>query len=168
MKPKLDYKKFKPKDIHLIKAWLEHDRLGMKFLSSYATDDFVDLIDFKKRYLWIVYIENIPVGFFDFEIESNEKACFTFYVCQEVRGRGVGYELLQESLKLMEVRGTAILEGGVEKDNISSIRTLEKAGFRYTSINEDGNLAHKHKTRRSGIVSGSIPMVLNLGLLPCP
>ena len=76
--------------------------------------------------------------FFDFEIESSEKGYFSFYLCQEVRGKGLGSSLLKQALLLPEINKVSLLEGGVEKDNQSSIKTLEKVGFKHTSIDEDG------------------------------
>ncbi len=144
---KLTFRRFEISDKNLISKWFESDALGMRFLSSYVTDDFVYLIDFKNRYLWIVYDETIPIGFFDFEIESQEKGYFTFYVCPAFRGKGVGYELLTEALVLPEVMTVKVIEGGVEKDNESSIKTLEKADFKYSSTDEDGMFMYQKPPR---------------------
>jgi RimJ/RimL family protein N-acetyltransferase len=115
----------------------------MKFLSSYVKDNFVHLIDFKKRYLWIVSEAAISIGFFDFEIENINKGYFSFYLSPEYRGRGLGTILLHEALNLSEIRLVKVFEGGVEKDNFSSIRTLEKIGFKYIETDEDGMLMYQ-------------------------
>ncbi len=139
----ITFRKFITPDKQLIDGWLKTDELGMQFLSSYVADDFVGLIDFKKRYLWIAYSAATPVGFFDFERESDEKGYFTFYVRPDFRGKGMGYELLTGGLSLPEVKAVRVIEGGVEKDNVSSIKTLEKAGFKYSSTDEDGMLMYQ-------------------------
>ncbi|MDO8483283.1 MAG: hypothetical protein Q7S86_05725 [bacterium] len=43
-----------------------------------------------------------------------------------------------EALVLPEVTKVKAVEGGVGRDNESSIKTLEKAGFRYLSTDEGG------------------------------
>jgi hypothetical protein len=64
MSRKFNFERFKNTDIGMINGWFKNDKMGMKFLSSYVTDDFSSLIDFKKRYLWIVYDEDVEIGFF--------------------------------------------------------------------------------------------------------
>ena len=139
----LHFNKFETQDKELIDTWFKSDELGMKFLSSYITDNFLHLIDFKKRYLWIVLNEDLPIGFFDLEIETKEKGYFSFYISPDYRGKGIGFNLLKEALKLPEPMSVKMLEGGVEKDNLSSIKTLEKAGFKYVETDEDGMLMYQ-------------------------
>ncbi len=139
----LHFKKFETQDKVLIDTWFKSDELGMRFLSSYITDNFLHLIDFRKRYLWVVTNNNLPIGFFDFEIETEERGYFSFYISPEYRGKGVGFDLLKEALKLPETVSVKILEGGVEKDNLPSIKTLEKAGFKYVETDEDGMLTYQ-------------------------
>lgn len=139
----LHFKKLETQDKALIDTWFKSDELGMRLLSSYSADNFLHLIDFQKRYLWIVVSDNLPIGFFDFEIETKEKGHFSFYISPEYRGKGVGFILLKEALKLPEIMSVEILEGGVEKDNLFSIKTLEKGGFKYVETDEDGILMYQ-------------------------
>jgi RimJ/RimL family protein N-acetyltransferase len=139
----LHFKKFEIQDKGVIDEWFKSDALGMKFLPSYAADDFLHLIDFQKRYLWIIVDDDLPIGFFDFEVESKEKGCIAFYICPDYRGKGIGLNALKEALKIPEVQSVRILEGGVEKDNASSIKTLEKAGFQYAETDGDGMLMYR-------------------------
>lgn len=126
------FKKFETSQENLIKKWLVHDDIGMRFLPSYAkTEDFVHLVDFDKRFLWIASDSNTRIGFFDLEIESADKGYFTFYLAPEFRGKGLGKLLLKGALELPEVQKVKILEGGIEKENIASKIVLEKLGFVY-------------------------------------
>lgn len=118
----------------------------MKFLSSYATpQNFVHLIDFKKRYLWIAYSKKVPIGFFDFEIEDLQKGYLVLYIIPAYRGKGLGYNLLNKALMLDEVRKVEVLKGGVEKENIASRRTLEKCGFTYAYTDEEGMFMYQRR-----------------------
>ena len=139
----LIFKRFEPKDKEVINAWLKFDQLGMKFLFSYATDNFLHLIDFKTRYLWMVSRDNAIIGFFDFEIENANKGSFSLYLSPEYRGKRLGVILLKQALDLEEIRSVKVLEGGVEKDNFSSIKTLEKVGFKYKETDDDGMLMYQ-------------------------
>lgn len=143
----ISFKKFEEVDKSLLTTWLSNDDLGQKFLSSYRdTDEYIHLIDFKRRYLWIVIKENNPVGFFDFEIENTEKGYFVFYVAPDYRNTGLGEIILKTALKIPEIKQVKILEGGVEKDNIISIKILEKLGFLYDHEDEDHMLMYQIKT----------------------
>ena len=139
----LSFQKLVIKNKEVISNWFSSDELGIKFLSSYVTDEFAQLIDFQKRYLWLVLRDDVGVGFFDLEIESDKKGYFAFYIAPEYRGKGLGLEILKAALNLPEVTSVEVLEGGVDKDNLSSIKTLEQANFKYAYTDEDGMLMYQ-------------------------
>ena len=139
----LSFQKFVIKNKEVISNWFSSDELGIKFLSSYVTDEFAQLIDFQKRYLWLVLRDDVGVGFFDLEIESDKKGYFAFYIAPAYRGKGLGLEILKAALNLPEVTSVEVLEGGVDKDNLSSIKTLEQANFKYAYTDEDGMLMYQ-------------------------
>ncbi len=142
----LIFKRFEPQYSDLIKNWLKPDTIGLKFLKTYAEpQDFIHLIDFKRRYLWIVENSNIKIGFFDFEIESEEIGYFVIYIAPEFRGKNLGTTMLAVALSLSELKKVKVLEGGVEKDNEASKKTLERMGFRYSYTDEDGMLMYQLK-----------------------
>ncbi|MDA8611497.1 GNAT family N-acetyltransferase, partial [Candidatus Pacebacteria bacterium] len=108
---------------------------------------FRDSVDFKKDFLWFAEVDGAPVGFFDFEIESKEKGYFVFYIIPSMRGRGIGFLLLNSALKIPEVKKVKLLEAGVEDYNFSSIKTLERSGFEYSYTDEDGMLMYQKKLK---------------------
>jgi RimJ/RimL family protein N-acetyltransferase len=115
----------------------------MRFLPTYAqTDDFIHLIDFEKRFLWIINDDGIPVGFFDFEIENTDRGYFVIYLAEEFRRKGLATTALQNALQFTELKKVKMIEGGVEKDNESSRKMMEKAGFAYSYTDEDGMLMY--------------------------
>jgi RimJ/RimL family protein N-acetyltransferase len=137
--------KFRKADSSKIENWLQDDKIGMEFLSTYAkTDDYIDLIDFSKRYLWIINDDkdNSDIGFFDFEFESSEVGYIVFYIEPNHRGQGLGLEILNKALILSELRQCKKIEAGVENNNTASIKTLERAGFNYSYTDEDGMLMY--------------------------
>jgi RimJ/RimL family protein N-acetyltransferase len=139
----LTFTKFKSEDKKLFEDWLATDPEGMKFMGSYAKDDFAHLIDFLKRYLWVVSESEKQIGFFDFERESSEIGYPAFYVRPEFRGRGIGLIILKEAIDMPELKTVSLLEAGVEAENSASIKTLEKAGFKYAYTDEDGMLMYQ-------------------------
>jgi RimJ/RimL family protein N-acetyltransferase len=140
----INFRKFKEKDRELIKKWFENDSIGMRFLPTYrSTDDYKHLIDFKKRYLFIVSNDENPIGFLDFEIDTPEIGYVAFFIAPELRGKGFGYELLTEGLKLPEVKQVKVVEAGIEKENEISKKLLEKAGFSYVYTDEDNMLMYQ-------------------------
>jgi RimJ/RimL family protein N-acetyltransferase len=141
----LIFKNIESDGFDLIKKWIDSDELGTRFLSSYSKDDFVHLVDFKSRYLWMVYKESNIIGFFDFEIDVADPSIgyFTFYLIPEYRGQGIGLHMLSQAMRLPEIKHVQVLEGGVEVENIISQKTLEKAGFVQIKKDEDGMLVYR-------------------------
>ncbi len=139
----INFIKFQKTDSPKIKNWLHDDKIGMEFLPTYAkTDDFIDLIDFSKRHLWILNDSIADIGFFDFEFESPEIGYVAFYISPEYRNRGLGFKVLNQALNLPELMLCKKIEAGVENNNKASIKILEKAGFNYSYTDEDGMLMY--------------------------
>jgi RimJ/RimL family protein N-acetyltransferase len=78
-----------------------------------------------------------PVGFIDFEIDG-ERAGIAIYVRSEFRRRGIGEQLLRLVAAEGQALGVAELVGGVESDNVASIRCLIGAGFIPAGADEFG------------------------------
>ena len=84
--------------------------------------------------------ENIVAGFiFLYESKAEDdlkKLRFGYLLSEEVWGQGLGTELIEGLVNWCKAEGNIkSISGGVETDNIGSIRVLEKAGF--TISNED-------------------------------
>ncbi|OGN04342.1 MAG: hypothetical protein A3B99_04575 [Candidatus Yanofskybacteria bacterium RIFCSPHIGHO2_02_FULL_44_12b] len=62
--PRVILKNFVPENHNLFLDWFSEDKEGMKFLPSYSKpDDWAKLIDQKKRFMFIAYINQRPFGF---------------------------------------------------------------------------------------------------------
>lgn len=60
----------------------------------------------------------------------------SIYVDSVFRGKGIGFDLLRNLVKLSENNGIWTLQAGILADNKSSIRLHEKAGFRIVGVRE--------------------------------
>ena len=89
------------------------------------------------RYGWVGVLDGEPVGFVDVEIDG-ERAGIAIYVRSEFRRRGIGEQLLRLAVSEGRSLGVAELVGGVEDDNVASIRCLIAAGFTPAGADEFG------------------------------
>jgi hypothetical protein len=80
----LRFKKFEPKEKGLIKKWFKSDNLGMRFIPSYVTNDFTHLVDFQKRYLWIVSEGTFQIGFLILKLKQRRKGMFHFIFLRNI------------------------------------------------------------------------------------
>lgn len=82
---------------------------------------------------------NETVGFiFLYEFNSRHKYYnirFGYLLSEDVWGKGLGTELLEGLIKWCQAEGDIkSLSGGVETDNLGSIKVLEKTGFTASTI----------------------------------
>ena len=89
------------------------------------------------RYGWVGLLDDEPVGFIDVEID-DERAGIAIYVRSEFRRRGIGEQLLRLVAAEGRSLGIAQLVGGVESDNVASMRCLLAAGFTQAGADEFG------------------------------
>ncbi|PWJ42685.1 GNAT family N-acetyltransferase [Sediminitomix flava] len=80
-----------------------------------------------------------PVGFiFFYESDTNDvyyNLRFGYLLSEKVWGKGVGTELIDGLINWCKTEGNIrSISGGVECDNIGSIKVLEKNGFKASSI----------------------------------
>jgi len=82
---------------------------------------------------------NEIIGFiFLYELDSKENRLdlrFGYLLSESIWGKGFGTELVKGLVEWCESLGTInSISGGVEIDNIGSIRVLEKTGFSHSTI----------------------------------
>ncbi len=86
----------------------------------------------------VLFIENIAdnkiIGFvFLYEIEADNSMIdfrFGYLLSKEYWGKGLGTELIKAMVNKFKLAGNInSISGGVEKDNIGSIKVLERTGF---------------------------------------
>jgi ribosomal protein S18 acetylase RimI-like enzyme len=125
----------------LVAAWFTEDEEGQRRLDA----DFYGaglkwwpLVEQDAvRYGWVGLLGDEPVGFIDLEIDG-ERAGIAIYVRSEFRRRGIGEQLLRLAAAEGRTLGVAEVVGGVESDNVASIRWLIAAGFTQAGADEFG------------------------------
>jgi RimJ/RimL family protein N-acetyltransferase len=127
----------------LVAGWFREDDEGQRRLDADfygAGHKWWPLVEQDAaRYGWVGLLDDEPVGFIDFEIDG-ERAGIAIYVRSEFRRRGIGEELLRLAAAEGQALGVAELVGGVESDNVASIRCLMAAGFTPAGVDEFGPL----------------------------
>lgn len=111
----------------LVGSWFEGDEEGQRRLDT----DFYGaglkwwtLVErCPDRYGWVGLLDDQAVGFVDVEV-NGEQGGLAIYVRREFRGRRVGRELLRLAAAEGRRLGVAVLVGGVENDNIASVRAF--------------------------------------------
>jgi RimJ/RimL family protein N-acetyltransferase len=125
----------------LVAGWFREDHEGQRRLDADfygAGNRWWPLVEQDAaRYGWVGLLDDEPVGFIDFEIDG-ERAGIAIYVRSEFRRRGIGEELLRLAAAEGQALGIAELVGGVESDNVASIRCLTAAGFTPAGADEFG------------------------------
>jgi len=124
------FEELSPENASLLENWFEKPIPENRFIQFYEdTDRWMKLIhESRDRFGYIVYKDNHMIGFADIEIEGDT-ASMAIGIKPELRGQGLGKELMNAVLNLPILRGVHKLVGGVETDNIASTRMLLSLGY---------------------------------------
>jgi phosphinothricin acetyltransferase len=116
---------YHPRPTESMRSWFETKRRG-----SYPVIGAVE--------------DGVLVGFATYGI-FRERPAYKYsvehsvYVHHEHRGRGVGLELLRRLIRCAETQGYHLMVGGIDAENVASIRLHEKLGFTHAgTIREAG------------------------------
>jgi ribosomal protein S18 acetylase RimI-like enzyme len=131
----------------LVAGWFTEDEEGQRRLDA----DFYGaglrwwplVEEDAARYGWVGLLGDEPVGFIDVEIDG-ERAGIAIYVRSEFRRRGIGEQLLRVAAAEGRSLGVAELVGGVEGDNVASIRCFIAAGFTQAGEDQFGPVFRLH------------------------
>jgi GNAT superfamily N-acetyltransferase len=131
----------------LVASWFAEDEEGRRRLDA----DF-----YGARLKWWRLVEQSAVrhgrvgvsgderiGFIDVEIDG-ERGGIAIYVQRDLRGRGVGQQLLRLAADEGRSLGIVELVGSVESDNVASIRCFLGAGFSPAGAEESGSRFRLH------------------------
>ena len=89
------------------------------------------------RRAWIIEEGDVRVGMIDVEIYADRTAGLAFVVAPAHRGRGVARGALRAIATQLAASGVQEVFGGVETDNVVSMRCMEAAGFTRRSQHPD-------------------------------
>jgi UDP-4-amino-4,6-dideoxy-N-acetyl-beta-L-altrosamine N-acetyltransferase len=92
---------------------------------------FYKNINSKTTKIFIACLKNKPIGQIRIDIKDR-KGVIGFSVDSKLRGKGYGTRILEEVILHIKVSGFKIdtLIGKVKKDNISSQKAFQKAGYK--------------------------------------
>ena len=100
----------------------------------------------------VVFCNDEPVAVIALWLHDREATIMEVIVHPQMRGAGVGTQLLKELLHCEEIIGRPIdaYEAVIYPDNIASQKAFEHAGFIYTSTHEDQDgISMKYTYRKS-------------------
>jgi ribosomal-protein-alanine N-acetyltransferase len=104
-----------------------------------------------KSFVWVATVENRVVGYVTAWTIGDEGELTRIAVLSNLRGQGVGRQLLQAAQQECFVRGAASLFLEVRESNVSALRLYARFGFgevgrrpRYYSDGEDALILHAH------------------------
>lgn len=84
----------------------------------------------KNRTCWLAMEAGNLVGYVDFEVDPKEQiASVGLVVNPTLRGIGYGKSILLAMLQAQFVEGLQEIRGGIEEDNVASIKCFQGAGF---------------------------------------
>jgi GNAT superfamily N-acetyltransferase len=126
----------------LVGSWFAEDEEGQRRLDA----DFYgaglkwwQLVEQSAvRHGWVGLLGDERVGFVDVEVD-DERGGIAIYVRRDLRGRGIGQQLLR--LAAVEGRSLGIVElvGSVESHNVASTRCFLAAGFAQSGVDALGS-----------------------------
>ncbi|MFD2998807.1 UDP-2,4-diacetamido-2,4,6-trideoxy-beta-L-altropyranose hydrolase [Pontibacter toksunensis] len=105
---------------------------------------FNTVLEDENTLLYIAEADGKPVAHIRFNI-SKGRALISYLIDAGFRGQGLGLRLLQKGLQALKAQLPAIeqAEGLVQRENIASVRSFEKAGFNYGQPDPEHPQAHR-------------------------
>ncbi|MFD2999157.1 GNAT family N-acetyltransferase [Pontibacter toksunensis] len=98
----------------------------------------------EQTLLYIVEAAGKPIAQIRFNINSG-RATISYLIDAHFRGLGLGLRLLQKGIQALKAKRSDIeqVEGLVQRGNIASVHTFEKAGFSYGQPYMEHPQAHR-------------------------
>lgn len=101
--------------------------------------------------MWIFEVNNSPAGLVRLEKDNNE-VVLSYQIASQYRGKGLGTKMLKMAMNEVENHWQNIkVLAYTLPENIASIKSLEKAGFRLESSSDEKKCYILHKTKKIGI-----------------
>ena len=132
----LTIRKVISKDVDLLYNWSNDDLVRKQSFNSdvipYDThcNWFDNKLKSNESLLFIVETDKAPVGIVRFE-SDKENSTIGFSIDKKYRGKGLGGAIIEIGVtEYFKEKDLPIL-ASIKKDNIASIKSFEKAGFKY-------------------------------------
>jgi diamine N-acetyltransferase len=97
----------------------------------YASDRLLHYIDSQERWLWVLRVDGVPVGYCSCSLgeEADAMKLEQLYLLAEHKGRGFGGRMLRHVEQKTRALGRSRLYLTVNKGNTDSIAMYRKSGF---------------------------------------
>lgn len=140
---KIALKKLTKKDLYTLFYWvndndvIENSKKKKKIDFDKHQIWFQKAISSNKNYIFILYLNNVPIGQTRFDLIKKDTYLITFSIDKLYRNKGYGDIIIKKSLiKLFSQNVTKKLIAQVKPKNLSSIKIFEKNGFKFDKIVE--------------------------------
>lgn len=140
------FKKANKKDVYLYYNWLNDESvrkysLNTKFIEFRVHKKwFKKQLQYKKKnILYIMYLNNLPVG----QIRTNIKnfvGKIDYSVDADFRGKGFGYIIIKKALAILKKENLKKISAVVKKNNINSIKIFKKLKFNKLENKKENNI----------------------------
>ncbi|GAB3534740.1 hypothetical protein GCM10027443_22310 [Pontibacter brevis] len=102
------------------------------------------VLEDEQTLLYIAEAAGKPVAHIRFNI-SGGRAMISYLIDADFRGQGLGLHLLQKGVQALAAQRSDIeqVEGLVQRENVASVRSFEKAGFSYGQPDMEHPQAHR-------------------------
>jgi RimJ/RimL family protein N-acetyltransferase len=126
-----------PEDCDLVFEWRNNPEIialgsSQKSVSSLEHSDWFGLILRSTNCrLYIILLDNYPIGQVRFENNKNDHAEISIFLITGFTGRGLGVVSINQSCRLAftSFQEASYIVAFVRKNNVGSLRAFEKAGF---------------------------------------
>ena len=134
-----------PEDRDLVFEWRNKPEIialgsSQKSVSALEHSDWFGLILRSTNCrLFIIVLDNNPIGQVRFEINENDHAEISIFLITGFTGRGLGVVSIIQSCRLAfaSFQEASYIVAFVRKNNVGSLRAFEKAGFQADLVNLD-------------------------------
>ena len=111
-----------------LRSWFSDPELRHRF--EYPTDTWFDYVSNRPNVrAWMIREDDLPVGQFQLDIETDQTGYIGFYVKPELRNQGYGKWMLRNFLARPEVGSLDRIVATADVDNLASQHCLVGAGF---------------------------------------
>lgn len=154
---KVNYRLLTEADIEIVDPWFD-DPDTKKYLGGKAWPrQLLKLVDempgkefkgktIRGRYAFLVFLGQTPVALIDLETYGDATAALAPIVAPNYRGRGIAKQIHSDVWEFSEMKGIDTITGGLDPDNIASIKSLDATG---AIISEKMNAEGQFETLRS-------------------
>lgn len=105
---------------------------------------FHAVMEDEQTILYIAEANGMPVAHIRFNISAG-KAMISYLIDADYRGQGLGLHLLKKGVQALTAQRTDVeqIEGLVQRENVASVRSFEKAGYSYGQPDREHPEAHR-------------------------